>query len=154
MNFMRMQVSRSAEPVTLLCTLMLLAAAGCSSGPPPLTRGKPVPWTVKLVKTTPDLVEVDIFGVNKLEDDHWRNRVRMDDYCKPNSDLRQGVLPHAKSYRFDGPGTNVLESTDPIWKIGMYMAMMTNPTVVPRKIMRMGSSIDVRVATAPSTSSS
>lgn len=76
-----------------------------------------MPWTVKLTKTTADLVEVDIFGVNKLEDDHWRNRVRMDDYFKPNSDLRQGVLAgRAKTTRMDGPGTYVLEPNDPKWK--------------------------------------
>ncbi|HEY5913626.1 MAG TPA: hypothetical protein VJA21_23815 [Verrucomicrobiae bacterium] len=101
---------------SLLCAALGLLTAGCASKTPPATRGKPVPWTVKFVKNTPDSVEVDIFGVNKLEDDYWRNKVRMDDYCKPNSDQRQRVAGTAVRYSFYGNEGHVLEATDPKWK--------------------------------------
>ncbi len=116
MKLLQIPSLRSIARLLLVCATLALLA-GCASGPPPVTRGKPVPWTIKLTKSTADLVEVDLFGVNKLEDDHWRNRVRMDDYCRPNSDLRAAVLQdRAKTTRFDGPGTFVLEVTDPKWK--------------------------------------
>jgi hypothetical protein len=131
---------------SLLCAALSLLAAGCASHPTALTRGKVQPWTIKITKVTPASVEVDLFGVNKLEHDHWSTGVRMDDYWKPKSSSRQSVSERAKTTRFDAPGPFVLKSDDPVWekwfKYGSYeLAIMANlpgtfpnPAADPRRL--------------------
>jgi hypothetical protein len=124
--------SQTIVKTSLLCAAVSLLAAGCASHPPPPTRGSVVPWTVKITKATPASVEVDLFEVNKLEGAHWR-AVRMDDYWKPNSPIRQSARKEysAITTRFDAPGPFVLKIDDEHWKQwsgnGRYeLAIMAN----------------------------
>ncbi len=134
---------------SLACALALaLIATGCASSTPAPTRGSVVPWTIKITKVTPASVEVDLFGVSKSEDEYWRNSVRMDDYWKAKSSVRQSVFNgnRAKTTRFDAPGPYVLDRNDPIWKkwsgYGSYeLAIMANlpgtfpnPAADPRRL--------------------
>jgi hypothetical protein len=120
MNLENIELKHSILTVkaVLLCLGLAALAAGCTSTSSAPTRGSVVPWTVKITKATPASVEVDVFGVSKLEDAYWRNSVRMDDYWKPDNSARRSVFDgkRAKTTRFDAPDPFVLESKDPIWK--------------------------------------
>jgi len=116
-KLMKLMHSQTIVKTSFLCAAVSLLAAGCASHPPPLTRGSVVPWTVKITKATPASVEVDLFGVNKLDDAHW-GAVRMDDYWKPKSPIRQSAIDKysAITTRFDAPGPFVLKIDDEHWK--------------------------------------
>jgi hypothetical protein len=143
---MKLIQGQTIVKTSLLCAALSLLAAGCSSTSPALTRGKPVAWTVEITKATPASVEVDIFGVNKLEDAHW-STVRMDDYWKPKSPIRQSAIKQysAKTTRFDAEGPFVLKIDDEHWKTWLgnrsyELAIMANlpgnfpnPTADPRR---------------------
>jgi hypothetical protein len=138
-----LQIQTIAKTFLLGATLSLVAA-GCASHSPPPTRGSVVPWTIKITKATPASVQVDLFGVSKSEDAYWRNSIRMDDYWKPRSSIRQSVSDRAKTTRLETPF--VLDKRDPIWKkwfaYGSYeLAIMANlpgtfpnPAADPRRL--------------------
>jgi hypothetical protein len=98
-------------------SLLLLALAclplGCATGP-----GKAVPWTVQVTKITPASVEVDIAGVSKPEEGYWGKSVKMDDYWKSGSPIRQALFDRKRvvSTKFQDPKPFVLDSKDPVWQ--------------------------------------
>ena len=100
----------------MLVLAVALLAAGCSSSTP-LTRGKVVPWTVKITKVTPASVEVDLIGINKPEHDYWAT-VNLDEYWLPGSPVRQAAFDRKRAVttKFDTSKTFTLDAKDPIWK--------------------------------------
>jgi hypothetical protein len=101
--------------LTIFVVAVCLFAGGCASGPPPVTRGAVVPWTIKLAKVTPASVEVDLIGVSKSENDYWKS-INLDEYWKPNSPIRQQAAGRAKTTRFETSNAFALDAKDPIWK--------------------------------------
>lgn len=98
--------------LTLLAALGLIAV-GCASGP---KTGKPVPWTVKIKKSTPASIAVDLVGISPSEDSHWRRAVKPSDYWSPNSLIREQVKSRARTTTFETEQEFVLKRDDPIWK--------------------------------------
>lgn len=62
--------------------------------------------------------------------------------------------PISRSRRGERPMRSRHPTTDPIWKIGRYIAITIKPIVMPRNTISMGSRSEVSAATAESTSSS
>jgi hypothetical protein len=134
--------------IACLLLVVSIVAVGCASGPAPLTRGKVVPWTVKITKAAEGSIEVDLIGVSKSEDDYWRNAVRMGEYWEPNSRIRKAVFDEKRAVttRFESGSQFVLSKDDPIWKkwssYGTFelavMAHLTgnfpNPAADPRRL--------------------
>ena len=118
---------------SVLAVTLALLAPGCASGPQPPTRGTVIPWNLKITKNTPASIELDLIGVSKSEDDYWRNNVKMDEYWKPGSPIRQAVIDGKRSVSatFDQSKTFYLDRTNAIWKTwfsyGSYeLAIMAN----------------------------
>jgi hypothetical protein len=116
---MNLSKEKSLPGLLLLLTTLVLIASGCSSAPKQ--------WNVKLTKTTPASVRVDLVGVSKLEDAHWRS-IKPDEYWKENSPIRKDVENRRKTTKFEENQEFTLSADDPIWQIwarpGLYELMI------------------------------
>ncbi len=72
-------------------------------------------WNLKIKKSTPASVEVDILGISSSEDSYWRRSVKPDDYWNPNKPIRKQAQARAKSTRFENDSVYLLKMDDPIW---------------------------------------
>jgi hypothetical protein len=110
---MNLKRTTAIARTTLLLFALLFIAASCS-----LLGGKstkPVAWNIKITKSTPASIEVDLIGVSPSEDGYWRRSVKPDDYWDPNKPIRKQAATRMKSTRFEEGPTFVLKSEDPIW---------------------------------------
>jgi len=75
---------------TTACFLALLAVisllgSGCHSTP------KPKPWNIKITKTTPATVDVDVIGVSSSEKQDWAS-YDLNKYWSPNDERRREAV--------------------------------------------------------------
>jgi hypothetical protein len=86
--------------------VVLLWGAGCASS-------KPSAWNLKVAKATTATIEVDVFGVSKLDKGYWEG-IKPDDYWQPRSPIRASV-PRITTNFVQG-ATWIISKSDPIWK--------------------------------------
>lgn len=84
-----------------------LATSGCKSTPKP----KPVAWNVKITKTTPASIEVDLIGVTENEKQFYEG-LTMDNYW-PNSPVRRDADKLSQILKTKEPW--VITRDDPHW---------------------------------------
>lgn len=91
-----------------------LLGTGCSSTPK-AAKGKP--YNVRITKTTPASIEVDLIGVSPLEKPMFQGK-SIDDYWLPGDPLRKGLVEGrdrlSVQLKLDEPW--VLDRKNKIWK--------------------------------------
>ena len=90
-----------------LFLVLALFAGGCSSTPKP----KPVAWNVKITKTTPASIEVDVIGVTPDELAFYEG-LSMEKYW-PNSQVRKDADKLSAVLQKDEPW--LISADDPKW---------------------------------------